>query len=141
MKTTRRRIGTVLKQLDRPSDVRRVSRAIRRLYNTDFITRRPTARARRDARIALNEILQATASYEHEAALAAQERTGRDYVQIWRDQGDDRVRESHRGVASVPLGEKFVLPVTGSVLRFPRDPAGPAHETYGCRCWTERQRL
>jgi hypothetical protein len=38
------------------------------------------------------------------------------------------------------LGEKFVLS-SGAVLEFPRDPAGPSHETYGCRCWTERKRV
>ena len=138
VKTTRIRIATVLKRLETGGDARRVSRAIRRLYRTDFITKRATPRKRRDARIALDQVLRATATYEHGAALLAQETTGREYVQVWRNQGDDRVRESHRDVLPVSLDEMFK--VGGSLLRYPRDPAGPAEETYGCRCWTERKR-
>ena len=139
VKTTRRRIGTVLKRIGTGADARRVSRAIRRLYQTDFITKRTTKRLRRDARIALDQVLRATAAYEHGAALLASEVTGREYVQLWRNQGDDRVRESHSSVQPVSLDEMFK--VGGSLLRYPRDPSGPAHETYGCRCWTERKRL
>ena len=130
--TTRRRIGTILRRINRPADIRKLSRALRRLYLTDFVKRRAN-------RIALDQVLRATAVYEHGAALLAQETTGREYLQLWRNQGDDRVRDSHLGVSPVALGETFK--VGGSELRYPRDPAGPAHETYGCRCWTERKRL
>ena len=131
--TTKKRIATVLRRVGgRPSDIRKLSRGLRRLYMTDFVKKRAN-------RIALDQVLRATAVYEHGAALLAQETTGREYVQLWRNQGDDRVRASHSSVSPVSLDEMFK--VGGSLLRFPRDPAGPAHETYGCRCWTERKRL
>lgn len=130
--TTRRRIQTVLRRIPTPSGARKISRALRRLYLTDFIKTRAN-------RIALDQVLRATATYEHGAALLAQEVTGREYIQLWRNQGDSRVRDSHIGISPVALGEPFK--VGGELLRFPRDPAGPAHETYGCRCWTERKRL
>jgi hypothetical protein len=131
--TTRKRIGTILRRVGgRPSNIREVNRALRRLYNTNFV-------AKRANRIALDQVMRATATYEHAAALFAQEVTGREYVQIWRNQGDSRVRESHTSVEPVALGENFK--VGGYELRYPRDPAGPASETYGCRCWTERQRV
>jgi hypothetical protein len=145
VKTTRRRIDQALRGLD-AAELKRVSRAVRRLYKTKFITGRKKTKghirggSQRDARIALDQVLKATADYEHKAALAAQEKTGRTYMQFWRNQGDERVRPSHSGVDPVPLGEKFVLS-SGAVLEFPRDPAGPSHETYGCRCWTERKRV
>lgn len=130
--TTRRRIQTILRRLDRPSDIRRVSRALRRLYLTDFTGKRAN-------RIALDQVLRATATYENGAAMLAQEVTGRDYVKVWRNQGDSRVRGSHTSVGSVMLGENFKVGL--AELRFPRDPAGPASETYGCRCWVEHRRL
>ena len=130
--TTRKRIATILRRVSRPSDTRKLSRALRRLYMTDFVKKRAN-------RIALDQVLRATAVYEHGAAMLAQETTGREYIQVWRNQGDDRVRATHSNVSPVSLGEMFK--VGGSLLRFPRDPAGPAHETYGCRCWTERRRL
>lgn len=130
--TTRKRIQTVLRRVGRPSDIRKLTRGLRRLYLTDFVKRRAN-------RIALDQVLRATATYEHGAALLAQEVTGREYVQVWRNQGDDRVRSTHTGVLPVSLGENFKVGI--SELRYPRDPAGPASETFGCRCWTERRRL
>lgn len=133
VKTSRKRIGTVLRRLEGSgAGARRVSRALRRLYKTEFVKKRAN-------RIALDQVLRATATYEHGAALLARETTGREYLQVWRNQGDDRVRDSHIGVLPVTLGENFKVGI--SELRFPRDPAGPASETYGCRCWTERRRL
>lgn len=134
--TTRKRIQTVLRRVHRPSDIREVSRALRRLYRTEFVNKRAQ-------RIALDTALRATAVYEHAAVLLAREVTGRDYVKVWRNQGDDRVRKSHgkeEPVPSVPLDQLFVLS-SGVSLRFPRDPDGPDSETFGCRCWTEYQRV
>lgn len=52
----------------------------------------------------------------------------------WVTRGDDRVRPAHRAVDGQvePVGVPFDMP-GGSVL-FPRDPAGPPHLTFGCRC-------
>jgi hypothetical protein len=143
VKTTRKRIDTVLRGLDQ-KELRRVTRAVRRLYKTQFITGRRKTKghirggSQRDARIALDQVLKSTAEYEHAAAGQAEEKTGRRYMQFWRTQGDDRVRSTHSGVAPVPLDELFAV---GGGMRFPRDPAGPASEVYGCRCWTERKRI
>ncbi len=139
--TTRKRIQTVLRRVHRPSDAREISRALRRLYTTDFAKKRAN-------RIALDSTLRATATYEHAAAMLAQVVTGREYLQVWRNQGDARVRQSHRNVAPVALNELFKLTsidkkgfATTVQLRYPRDPAGPMSQTAGCRCWTERQRV
>ena len=132
--TTRRRIQTVLRGLERPSEVREVSRALRRLYLTDFVDDRA-------GRIALDSVLRSTATFEHAAALVAADATGWAYEQIWVSQGDGRVRATHSEAhgQAVALDEAFK--VGGALLRYPRDPAGPPGETYGCRCWTERRRV
>ena len=130
--TTRRRIQTVLRSLERPSEVREVTRGLRRLYNTEFVTNRAN-------RIALDSVLRSTATFEHAAALVAQDATGREYVQVWITQGDGRVRPTHAEAAGQQVALDETFKVGGAALRYPRDPAGPPGETYGCRCWTERK--
>lgn len=58
----------------------------------------------------------------------------------WHTAGDQRVRDSHRGMHgnSVGLNEPFISP-SGARLMYPCDPAGPASETINCRCWVENR--
>lgn len=132
--TSRRRIHTVLREAATPADVREVTRALARLYNTDFV-------GGRAARVALDNVLRASATFENAAAQQVAVSTGREYVKVWVTQGDDRVRATHAEAdgQQVALDEDFK--VGGVLLRYPRDPAGPAGETYGCRCWVEHRRL
>ena len=125
VKTTRQRIKAV-----RVSKPRNLSRQLRKLYQTDFVKKRAV-------RIALDQALRQTATFEHAAAERVQEATGNDVLRVWHSQGDSRVRASHLSVAAVMLDEVFL--VGGAELRYPRDPAGTGRETYGCRCWVEHQ--
>jgi len=125
VQTTRRRIKAV--RLAKP---RNVSRQLRKLYQTDFVKKRAV-------RIALDQALRQTATFEHAAAERVQAATGKDVLRVWHNQGDSRVRASHLSVAAVLLDEVFL--VGGAELRYPRDPAGTGRETYGCRCWVEHQ--
>ena len=125
VKTTRRRIKAV--RALKPTNV---SRQLRKLYQTDFVKKRAV-------RIALDQALRQTATFEHAAAERVQEATGDDVLRVWHNQGDNRVRGSHLSVAAVLLDELFQVGGTG--LRYPRDPAGSGRETYGCRCWVEHQ--
>ncbi len=122
---TRKRIKAV-----RVSKPRNLSRQLRKLYQTDFVKKRAV-------RIALDQALRQTATFEHAAAERVQEATGDDVLRVWHNQGDRRVRSSHLSVAAVLLGEVFL--VGGTELRYPRDPTGTGRETYGCRCWIEHQ--
>lgn len=127
-----RSVESVLAAAGRPSDLQVVRATLQRLFTTDFVSDF-------SQRVALEEVLQASAAFEYQAAIEARDRTGRDYMQHWRNQGDERVRDTHTGVASVALGELFS--VGDALLRFPRDPAGPAREVKRCRCWCERKRV
>jgi hypothetical protein len=109
-----------------------LSRHLRRLYQTDFIKKRAV-------RIALDQALRQTATFEHAAAERVAAATGSDVLKIWHNQGDSRVRSSHLSVASVLLDELFS--VGGTELRYPRDPAGSGRETFGCRCWVQHQEV
>lgn len=131
---SKQRVGTLLRQVNTPSEIRALSRALRRLYLTEFVNDRA-------AQIALDQILRATATFEHAAALQAQVITGRPYMQVWVTQGDDKVRETHMlaNGQEVALDEYFK--VGGELLRYPRDPAGSPGNTYNCRCWTERRQV
>lgn len=81
----------------------------------------------------------ATATMNGARQVAAQAWTdaapGRTVVGLWNTRRDGRVRPSHvRAQGQTrPVGEAFQ--VGESWLRFPGDPDGPPHETYGCRCW------
>jgi hypothetical protein len=127
--TTRRRIATV-RRVEKLRRLPNVSRQLRKLYQLDFVKKRAV-------RVALDQTLRQTATLEHAAAEVVQTVTGNDILKVWHNQGDNRVRGSHRSVAPVFLLEWFAL--TGGDLRYPRDPAGPGSETYGCRCWVEHQ--
>ena len=125
VRTTRRRIKAVkaLKPLN-------LSRQLRKLYQTDFVKKRAV-------RIALDQALRQTATFEHFAAQRVQAVTGNDILKVWFNQGDRRVRSTHVFVAAVLLDEPFQ--VGGTELRYPRDPEGSGRETYGCRCWVEHR--
>ena len=122
---TRKRIKAV-----RATKPRNLSRQLRKLYQTDFVKKRAV-------RIALDQALRQTATFEHAAAERVQTVTGNDLLKVWHNQGDRRVRSSHLSVAAVLLDELFS--VGGTELRHPRDPSGSGRETYGCRCWVEHQ--
>ncbi len=125
VRVTRRRIKAV-----RVAKPRNLSRQLRKLYQTDFVKKRAV-------RIALDQALRQTATFEHAAAERVQEATGEDILRVWHSQGDNRVRATHLSVAAVMLDEVFL--VGGVELRYPRDPAGTGRETFGCRCWVEHQ--
>lgn len=133
--TTRRRIHTVLREVPQPAGIRQVTRALRRLYNTEFVA----TRAGRDA---LDAVLRSTIIFEDGAVRQVAASTGRPYLKRWVTQGDDRVRPTH---SEVP-GANGLLPldsdwkVGGVLLRYPRDPAGPPGEVKNCRCWVEHVR-
>ncbi len=124
-RVTRKRIQAI-----RGTKPRNLSRQLRKLYQTDFVKKRAV-------RIALDQALRQTATFEHAAAERVQEATGNDVLRVWHSQGDSRVRASHLSVAAVMLDEVFL--VGGADLRYPRDPAGTGRETYGCRCWVEHR--
>ncbi len=126
-----KRIHTVLAEARTPSEVRQVTRGLARLYRTDFAGNRAN-------RIALDNVLRASATFENAAAQQVAVSTGREYTKHWTTQGDDRVRREHQGVTPVALSEDFK--VDGETLRYPRDPAGPGYLTFGCRCWVEHRR-
>ena len=130
--TSRRRVHTVLREAGSPSEVREVTRALRRLYRTEFVKVRAN-------RIALDQVLRAVSVFEQAAAEQVQASTGREYVKVWVTQGDDRVRADHAEAdgQTVPLSEPFKVGLT--LLRYPRDPAGPASQTVNCRCWAEHR--
>jgi uncharacterized protein with gpF-like domain len=130
-RSTRRRIHTVLGEAATPSEVRQVTQGLARLYRTDFV-------GDRASRIALDNVLRASATFENAAAMQVAASTGRNYTKHWVNQGDDRVRAAHQGVTPVAINEDFKI--DGETLRYPRDPAGPGHLTYGCRCWVEHRR-
>ncbi len=125
VKTTRQRIKAV-----RVSKPRNLSRQLRKLYQTDFVKKRAV-------RIALDQALRQTATFEHAAAKRVQAATGNDVFRVWHNMGDSKVRSSHLSVASVLLDDPFL--VGGTELEYPRDPNGTGRETYGCRCWVEHQ--
>jgi hypothetical protein len=125
--TTRRRIASV-RRIEKLRRLPNVSRQLRKLYQLDFVKKRAV-------RVALDQTLRQTATLEHAAAKVVQTVTGDDILKIWQNMGDNRVRGSHLSVSPVLLDEPFL--VGGSELRYPRDPAGPGSETYGCRCWVE----
>ncbi len=125
VKNTRRRINAVraLKPLN-------LSRQLRKLYQIEFIQKRAP-------RVALDQALRQTATFENAAAKKVEEVTGTPLEKVWHNQGDNRVRSTHLSVASVLLDEPFL--VGGTELRYPRDPAGTGRETFGCRCWAEHR--
>ena len=123
VRTTRLRIAAV-KAL-KPTNL---SRQLRKLYQTDFVKKRAV-------RIALDQALRQTATFENAAAKKVEEVTGIFIKKVWHNQGDNRVRSSHLSVASVLLDDPFI--VGGVELQFPRDPNGAGRETFGCRCWAE----
>ncbi len=125
VKTTRRRIEAL--RLTKPLNL---SRQLRKLYQVEFIQKRAP-------RIALDQALRQTASFEDAAAKKVEEATGVPLEKVWHNQGDSRVRSSHLSVAAVLLDQPFL--VGGTELRYPRDPAGAGRETFGCRCWAEHR--
>ncbi len=125
VRTTRLRIAAV-----KALKPRNLSRQLRKLYQTDFVKKRAV-------RIALDQALRQTATFEHAAAKRVQKATGKDVFRVWHNMGDSKVRGTHLSVASVLLDDPFI--VGGVELRFPRDPAGTGRETFGCRCWVEHQ--
>ena len=123
VKTTRRRIKAV--RVLKPTNV---SRQLRKLYQIEFMQKRAP-------RIALDQALRQTATFENAAAEKVEEVTGIFIKKVWHNQGDNKVRSTHLSVASVLLDEPFI--VGGVELQFPRDPNGAGKETFGCRCWAE----
>ncbi len=107
-----------------------LSRQLRKLYQIEFIQKRAP-------RVALDQALRQTATFENAAAQKVQDVTGVPLEKVWHNQGDNRVRSTHLSVSSVLLDEPFL--VGGTELRYPRDPAGTGRETYGCRCWAEHR--
>jgi hypothetical protein len=71
-----------------------------------------------------NYLAQYVVSPEAEAYLSA--------TKSWNNVGDDRVRETHQGVADVPINELFDV---GGGMVGPGDPDGDDSETINCRCW------
>ena len=124
----------MLRQLDRPSDVRAISRNLRRLYLTDFVKQRAN-------RMALDQVLAATSTMEHAAAIQAQVTTGREYVKVWITQRDGRVRSAHVEADGQTVALEEPFKVDGELLRYPRDPAGSAGNTINCRCWVEHRQV
>ncbi len=124
-RTTRRRIEAL-----RRTKPRNLSRQLRKLYQLEFVKKRAP-------RIALDQALRQTASFEDAAAKKVEEATGVPLEKVWHNQGDSRVRSSHLSVAAVLLDQPFL--VGGAELRYPRDPAGAGRETFGCRCWAEHR--
>lgn len=131
---TRRRIHTLLAEAATPADIRSVVRGISRLYRTDFI-------GQRSSRIALDNVLRASMVFEDAAVRQVSASTGKQYVKRWVTQGDAKVRDSHRqaAISNTAVAMDDYFKVGGVLLRFPRDPAGPASETAGCRCWVEHR--
>ncbi len=123
--TSRRRIKAV--RALKPTNL---SRQLRKLYQVEFIQKRAP-------RIALDQALRQTASFEDAAAKKVEEATGVPLEKVWHNQGDSRVRSTHLSVSSVLLADPFL--VGGAELRYPRDPAGTGRETFGCRCWAEHR--
>ncbi len=123
--TSRRRIKAV--RALKPTNL---SRQLRKLYQVEFIQKRAP-------RIALDQALRQTASFEDAAAKKVEEATGVPLEKVWHNQGDSRVRSTHLSVTPVLLKDKFL--VGGAELRYPRDPNGTGRETFGCRCWAEHR--
>ncbi len=123
--TSRRRIKAV--RALKPTNL---SRQLRKLYQVEFIQKRAP-------RIALDQALRQTASFEDAAAKRVEAATGVPLEKVWHNQGDSRVRSTHLSVSSVLLADPFL--VGGAELRYPRDPAGTGRETFGCRCWAEHR--
>jgi len=92
---------------------------------------------KRAVRIALDQALRQTATFEHAAAKKVQDETDISIEKVWHNQGDRRVRGSHLFVAAVLLDDPFI--VGGTELRYPRDPEGSGSETFGCRCWVSHR--
>lgn len=89
--------------------------------------------AGRARRIALNEVLSATATGRHFGGEAE----GR--AKWWQTRGDDKVRRTHvaAGItysAGNPIGYNELFYVGDSAMLYPHDPAGSAAETQNCRC-------
>ena len=85
----------------------------------------------RAARIAIQEVLSATAEAQHQAATTVGEGP---IDHTWTTVGDSHVRASHAAAdgQTVPLDVPFI--VGGASLNYPRDPGGPMEEVAGCRC-------
>lgn len=127
--TTRRRLATIL-AASTASDRSDVIRDLRRLYRTEFI-------ARRAGRIALDNVLRATATYDYEEAIVERDGLRRDNVELvklWLTQGDARVRDTHQAAQGQTRLLDVPFIVGGDSLRYPRDPAGATGETINCRC-------
>lgn len=92
----------------------------------------------RAQRLAQQEVLDATAILQHEAAIA----TERVLLKSWLSRGDDRVRPTHAEAhaAYAPESIPGPIPITdyfsvgGASLLHPRDPNGPPGEIANCRC-------
>ena len=91
----------------------------------------------RASRLARQQVLDATATLQQEAAVA----TERELAKEWLSRGDAQVRPTHNtadatysGDGAIPLDEQFI--VGGAPMFHPRDPAGPAKEVVNCRCQT-----
>ncbi len=123
VRTSRRRIEAL--RLTKPLNL---SRQLRKLYQVEFIKKRAP-------RIALDQALRQTASFEAAAAKKVEETTGVPSEKVWHNQGDSKVRSSHLSVSTVLRADPFL--VGGTELEYPRDPAGTGRETFGCRCWAE----
>ncbi len=125
VRTSRRRIEAL--RLTKPLNL---SRQLRKLYQVEFIKKRAP-------RIALDQALRQTASFENAAAKRVQEATGIPMEKVWHNMGDSKVRSTHLSVAAVLHDDPFL--VGGTELQYPRDPAGAGRETFGCRCWAEHR--
>jgi hypothetical protein len=55
-------------------------------------------------------------------------------TKTWVNMGDRRVRRTHMSAGGQTVPANGFFSVGGGMLRFPRDPAGPARETMRCRC-------
>lgn len=105
-------------------------------YTNRALRYRAESIARTESMTALHEAqTQSLQQAVESGALVQQE-----IIKIWRVKRprDGRTRDSHEAMEGqeVKLGEKFVTG-NGNLIEFPGDPAAPAEEIIGCRCWLE----
>ncbi len=83
--------------------------------------------------IAENEMLNATSYGAHQQAIAS------GFVfHSWHNQGDDRVRSAHQGIATTALGIPYST-ILG-LINYPHDPQATIALTINCRCWETYER-
>lgn len=94
----------------------------------------------RSEQIAINESARALNLGREEGLRQMVEASGIDPALVtreWRSVRDSRVRDTHIALDGQKTGlDGVFLSPSGALLRYPRDPKAPSHETAGCRCYT-----